>query len=109
MAKAEITIPLDIPDVRVLQTSLNDRGEIIITIERNVASVENGSRNYTDEMNGLRSDTYPRLVVRAICGIDPIGINVSTVKDIRPPAKRWHGMMQTVHTVFPMTTTCCWS
>jgi len=33
MAKAEITIPLDIPDVRVLQTSLNERGEIIITIE----------------------------------------------------------------------------
>jgi transposase len=33
MAKAEITIPLDIPDVRVLQTSLNTRGEIIITLE----------------------------------------------------------------------------
>lgn len=33
MAKAQITIPLDIPDVRVLQTSLNERGEIIITIE----------------------------------------------------------------------------
>ena len=33
MAKAEITIPLDIPDVRVLQTSLNEGGEIIITIE----------------------------------------------------------------------------
>ena len=33
MAKAEITIPLDIPDVRVLQTSLNEQGEIIITIE----------------------------------------------------------------------------
>jgi transposase len=33
MAKAEITIPLDIPDVRVLQTSLTERREIIITIE----------------------------------------------------------------------------
>ena len=33
MAKAEITIPLGIPDVRVLQTSLGERGEIIITIE----------------------------------------------------------------------------
>jgi len=33
MAKAEITIPLGIPDVRVLQTSLSERGEIIITIE----------------------------------------------------------------------------
>jgi len=33
MAKAEITIPLGIPDVGVLQTSLNERGEIIITIE----------------------------------------------------------------------------
>ena len=33
MAKAQITIPLDIPDVRVLHTSLNERGEIIITLE----------------------------------------------------------------------------
>ncbi|HSN23041.1 MAG TPA: ISL3 family transposase, partial [Methylomicrobium sp.] len=33
MSKAQITIPLDIPDVRVLQTSVNERGEIIITIE----------------------------------------------------------------------------
>jgi transposase len=33
MSKAQITIPLDIADVRVLQTSVNERGEIIITIE----------------------------------------------------------------------------
>lgn len=33
MAKAEITIPLGIPDVRVLQTTLSEGGEIIITIE----------------------------------------------------------------------------
>jgi transposase len=33
MAKAEITIPLDIPDVRVLKTEFNKRGELIITIE----------------------------------------------------------------------------
>jgi len=33
MAKAQITIPLDIPDVRVLQTTMGERGEIIITIE----------------------------------------------------------------------------
>jgi transposase len=33
MAKADITIPLGIPDVRVLQTTLSERGEIIITIE----------------------------------------------------------------------------
>jgi len=40
MAKAEITIPLDISDVRVLQTSLNDRGEIIITIESTKAGTQ---------------------------------------------------------------------
>jgi len=40
MAKAEITIPLDIPDVRVLQTSLNARGEIIITIESTKAGTQ---------------------------------------------------------------------
>jgi transposase len=33
MAKAQITIPLDIPDVQVLQSSIGDRGEISITIE----------------------------------------------------------------------------
>ena len=33
MTKAQITIPLDIPDVRVLQTTTGERGEIIITIE----------------------------------------------------------------------------
>ena len=33
MAKAQITIPLDIPDVRVLQTTMGERGEMIITIE----------------------------------------------------------------------------
>jgi transposase len=33
MAKAQIRIPLDIPDVRVLQTSVSEGGEIIITIE----------------------------------------------------------------------------
>jgi len=40
MAKAEITIPLDIPDVRVLETSLNVRGEIIITIESTKAGTQ---------------------------------------------------------------------
>jgi transposase len=33
MAKAQVTIPLGIPDVRVLETSTGERGEIIITIE----------------------------------------------------------------------------
>ncbi len=33
MTKAQITIPLDIPDVRVLQTTMSERGEIIITLE----------------------------------------------------------------------------
>lgn len=37
MAKAQITIPLDIPDVRVLQTSVSERGKIIITIENTKA------------------------------------------------------------------------
>ena len=39
MAKAQVTIPLGIPDVRVLQTSSGERGEIIITIE----STKNGT------------------------------------------------------------------
>jgi len=40
MAKAQITIPLGIPDVRVLQTSLSERGEIIITIESTKAGTQ---------------------------------------------------------------------
>jgi transposase len=40
MANAQVTIPLGIPDVRVLQTSMNERGEIIITIE----STKDGTR-----------------------------------------------------------------
>ena len=40
MAKAEITIPLGIPNVRVLQTTLNEGGEIVITIE----STKGGTR-----------------------------------------------------------------
>jgi transposase len=33
MAKAQVTVPLDIPDVRVLKTELNSDGELIITLE----------------------------------------------------------------------------
>jgi len=40
MSKAQITIPLDLPNVRVLQTALGERGELIITIE----SVKDGTR-----------------------------------------------------------------
>ena len=40
MNKAQITIPLDIPDVRVLQTALGEHGELIITIE----STKEGTR-----------------------------------------------------------------
>ena len=34
--KAEITIPLDIPDVNVLQTEINDNGEIVVTVESTI-------------------------------------------------------------------------
>lgn len=40
MAKAEIRIPLGIADVRVVQTTLNERGDIVITIE----STKGGTR-----------------------------------------------------------------
>lgn len=33
MKRAQVTVPLDIPDVRVLQTEINKAGELIITIE----------------------------------------------------------------------------
>jgi transposase len=33
MSKAQVTVPLDIPDIRVIKTEINERGELIITIE----------------------------------------------------------------------------
>ena len=33
MSKAQVTVPLDIPDVRVVKTEINPNGELIITIE----------------------------------------------------------------------------
>jgi len=33
MSKAQVSVPLDIPDVRVLKTEISPRGELIITIE----------------------------------------------------------------------------
>src|SRR4030066_1046405 len=33
MKRAQVTVPLDIPDVRVLSTEINKVGELIITIE----------------------------------------------------------------------------
>ena len=33
MARAQVTVPLDIPDVRVLKTEINQQGELIITVE----------------------------------------------------------------------------
>jgi transposase len=33
MAKAQITLPLEIQDVRVLKTEINPNGEVIITVE----------------------------------------------------------------------------
>ena len=34
MSRAQVTVPLDIPDVRVLKTEINSHGELIITILR---------------------------------------------------------------------------
>ena len=33
MKRAQVTVPLDLPDVRVLGTEINKVGELIITIE----------------------------------------------------------------------------
>ncbi len=33
MSKAQVIIPLEIPDVRVLKTEINQRGDLVITVE----------------------------------------------------------------------------
>ena len=38
MSTAQITIPLDIPDVRILQAQLTAQGEYIITVESTLTS-----------------------------------------------------------------------
>jgi transposase len=38
MSTAQITIPLDIPDIKVLQTQITERGEFIITVESTLSS-----------------------------------------------------------------------
>jgi transposase len=38
MSPAQITVPLDIPDVRVLQTQITEQGEFIITVESTLSS-----------------------------------------------------------------------
>ena len=43
MSRTQVTVPLDIPDVRVIRTEMNKRGELIITIE----STKGGDRKST--------------------------------------------------------------
>jgi transposase len=38
--KAQISVPLDVPDVRVLKTNINNKGEIIITVESTLEGCE---------------------------------------------------------------------
>ena len=38
MSTAQISVPLDIPDVQVLQTQITSQGEFIITVESTLAS-----------------------------------------------------------------------
>jgi transposase len=38
MSTAQITIPLDIPDIKVLQTQITERGEFILTVESTLSS-----------------------------------------------------------------------
>jgi len=40
MSTAQITIPLDIPDIKVLQAKITERGEFIITVESTLSSAQ---------------------------------------------------------------------
>jgi transposase len=40
MSTAQITIPLDIPDIRVLRTQITEHGEFIITVESTLSSAQ---------------------------------------------------------------------
>jgi transposase len=54
MRKAEVTIPLDIPDVQVVQTAMGDHGEIVITIESTKAGATcRQCRKWITKLHGL--------------------------------------------------------
>ena len=53
MARAQVTVPLDIPDVRVLKTEINAQGELIITVESTKSGTNcHGCGRWIDRMHG---------------------------------------------------------
>lgn len=53
MAQAQVTVPLDIPNVRVLKTEINPRGDLIITIESTqVGTTCHRCGHWIDQLHG---------------------------------------------------------
>jgi transposase len=53
MSQAQVTVPLGIPDVRVLKTEINSRGELIITVESTkVGTTCRRCGRWTDKFHG---------------------------------------------------------
>ena len=53
MSQAQVTVPLGIPDVRVLKTEINSRGELIITVESTKAGTTcRRCGRWTDKFHG---------------------------------------------------------
>jgi len=74
MGKAQVTVPLDIADVRVLRTEINEKEELIITIESTKAGTRCGkcggrSQNRMGGMMGDGTATCRCLGGRRICAI----------------------------------------
>ena len=90
MAKAQVTIPLDIPEVRVLKSEMNKAGELIITVEstkettvcRRCGRVILKFHGYASWVE-LRYLLYS--VTQHICAIDPDDTVVSIVKEVQRP------------------------
>ena len=94
MTKAQVKVPLDIPDVRVLKTEMNKEGELIITIESTKAGTTcrvcgRWISKSTAMRIGSRCDICLYLGEPRTCAIVPDAINVRNVRITQPPSRNW--------------------
>src|SRR6266498_3338089 len=112
MKQTNVNIPLGIPEVRVLQTTANERGEILITIE----STKNGTRcrkcgKWITKLHGLDEWVtirhLPAFGRRTYLRYHPKRYQCQDCEAIQPRRKFWSGTRVTVRTVLPMTIISC--
>jgi hypothetical protein len=105
-----ISIPLDIPDARVLQTELTKDGEFILTVESTLTSTT--CRHYERSLLSATvwtsrecCATYPFSDDQSICAFAQSASTVRSVTTIQPPPNNWSGMTLPPCILNPMSAT----